>query len=198
MKILAINGSYRKNSFSDLTLDYIHTISNKNSIDFEILHLRDFKNINFCIKCRKCTQLKSEKRGKCIFNDDMNKIIQKIEKSDGYILISPTNFYTITAIFKRFLERLVVYTNWSFDNKAPDYKLKATKKSICITSSAMPSLIGKTFTTSLKYLKYSSRCMGARIEDTLFFGDKTKKHVQSLNSKEIKMLDKSFKKVFLS
>jgi multimeric flavodoxin WrbA len=39
----------------------------------------------------------------------MATLTQKIETADGIVLASPTNFYTVAALFKRFMERLVVY-----------------------------------------------------------------------------------------
>ena len=39
----------------------------------------------------------------------MATLIQEIETADGFLLASPTNFYTVAALFKHFMERLVEY-----------------------------------------------------------------------------------------
>ena len=39
----------------------------------------------------------------------MRELVAKIEAADAFILASPTNVYAVTALFKRFMERLVVY-----------------------------------------------------------------------------------------
>ncbi len=39
----------------------------------------------------------------------MRDLIARIEATDALILASPTNFSLVTAVFKRFMERLVVY-----------------------------------------------------------------------------------------
>jgi multimeric flavodoxin WrbA len=55
-----------------------------------------------------CTQAAGEMPGQCILGDGMATLTQKIETADGIVLASPTNFYTVAALFKRFMERLVV------------------------------------------------------------------------------------------
>jgi len=47
----------------------------------------------------------------------------------------PFNFYSVTAIFKRFMERLVVYAYWPWRSHAPKLRRKkATKRAILIGS----------------------------------------------------------------
>ena len=56
-----------------------------------------------------CTQAAGETPGQCVLGDGMATLIQKIETADSFVLASPTNFYSVTALFKRFMERLLVY-----------------------------------------------------------------------------------------
>jgi len=62
-----------------------------------------------------------------------------IEAADAYILAAPTNFSSVTALFKRFAERLAVYGYWPWGKHAPVFrKAKLPKKpAIIISSSGM-------------------------------------------------------------
>ena len=74
-----------------------------------------------------------DKRGKCVQDDDMEEILQQIDTADGYILGSPVNFGTVTAVMKQFMERLAVYGYWPWGKIAPP-KFRNTKLNKMITS----------------------------------------------------------------
>ncbi len=74
----------------------------------EIILPRNYP-IEFYLNCRECTQQPGNLPGECIQHDTMQELINKIEERDSFILASPTNFGSVTAIFHRFMERLVVY-----------------------------------------------------------------------------------------
>ena len=102
----------------------------------ETIVLRDHP-INFCLNCRECTQQPGESPGHCVQQDEMQAIVNKIEAADGYILASPTNLGSVSAVYKRFMERLVVYAYWPWGAKFPLYR-KANikpKKKVCTTIS---------------------------------------------------------------
>ena len=104
-RVLAINGSYRAGGITDQAVDSL--IDDLQGLDVEVEHikLRDFP-IRFCMNCRECMQQPGDAPGICIHKDGMAKLIEKIEAADGYILAAPTNFSSVTALFKRFSERL--------------------------------------------------------------------------------------------
>ena len=104
-------------------------------------------------------------------NDRLQALIEKIEAADGYILASPTNFYSVTAVFKRFMERLIVYTYWPWGAPAPTLRKKqAPKKAILIASSAAPGVMGRLFCATLKQLKMTAKTIGARPVGSTFIG----------------------------
>ena len=107
-RILAINGSYRDEGITDQTVEALAQAIEAAGAEVEIILLREYP-IEFCLNCRECTQQPGAKPGECVHNDGMQELIDKIERADGYILASPTNFGSVTAIFKRFMERLAVY-----------------------------------------------------------------------------------------
>lgn len=101
----------------------------------------------------------------------MQALIDRIEAADGYILASPTNFYSVTAVFKRFMERLVPYAYWPWGAPAPKFrKNNATKKAILITSCAAPGLLGRLVFATLKQLKMTAKTIGAKPVGSTFIG----------------------------
>ena len=59
--------------------------------------------IGFCLNCRECTQQPGTAPGQCVQHDGMAELVRKIEVADAFILASPTNFSSATALFKRFI-----------------------------------------------------------------------------------------------
>lgn len=169
-QLLAISGSYRENGVIDQAVDMAVHAASATGAAIEVIHLRDFP-IEFCRNCRQCTQAPGEAPGECVHQDRMRELITKIEAADGYILASPTNFSSVTALFKRFMERLVVYAYWPWGAPAPTLRRKkASKKAVLIASSAAPGLMGRLFYTTLKQLKMTSKTIGAKPVGTVFIG----------------------------
>ena len=91
-------------------------------------HLTE-QHIEFCTNCRQCTQTPGEERGQCAQQDDLEPMLEEIEAADAVVLASPVNYYNVTAIFRRFLERLLGYTYWPWGQAAPKgRKTKAGKE----------------------------------------------------------------------
>jgi len=182
-QLLAINGSYRENGAIDQAIDVAVQAAMQNGATVEVIHLRDFP-IEFCQNCRHCTQVPGEAPGECVRQDGMRELIGKIEAADGYILASPTNFYSVTALFKRFMERLLVYAYWPWGSYAPKFrKKKATKKAILIASSAAPGFMGRCFYTTVKQLKMTAKTIGARPVASIFIGLMSRQEHPALSDK---------------
>ena len=170
-KILAIDGSYRDHGITDQAVEAAAAAARGAGAEVEIIYLRDFP-IEFCLNCRECTQLPGEAPGQCVQHDAMHELVEKIEAADAYILASPTNFYTVTALFKRFEERLVVYAYWPWDMPAPQERKAGAvkKKALLISSCAAPGLLGRLFYNTQKQLKATAKVIGAKPVGSLFIG----------------------------
>jgi multimeric flavodoxin WrbA len=171
-RVLAINGSYRAGGITDQTVSAMSDALQNAGAEVETIYLREYP-INFCYNCRQCTQAPGEQPGHCVQHDGMQLLIEKIEAADGFILASPTNFSTVTAVYKRFMERLVVYAYWPWGTNIPKFrkaKLPARKKAVVISSSAAPGWMGKLFFHSIKQLKLSAKTVGARTIAVFFSG----------------------------
>lgn len=170
-RILAINGSYRDDGITDQAVELMAQAAQDAGADVEIVLLRDYP-IEFCLNCRECTQQPGEAPGQCVQHDGMHELVNKIEQADAYILASPTNFSSVTAIFKRFMERLIVYAYWRWDMNAPKFRKQhvVKKKAVLVSSCAAPGILGRLTYSSLKQLKMTAKTIGADSVGTLFTG----------------------------
>ena len=93
----------------------------------------------------------------------MQELIDKIERADCYILAAPTNFGSVTAIFKRFMERLAVYAYWPWDINGPQYRKAQApkKKALLVSSCAAPGILGRWIFGTDKQLKVTAKTIGA-------------------------------------
>ncbi len=168
-RILAINGSYRPGGAMDQALETAARAAREAGAEVEVVHLRDTP-IQFCKNCRACTQAPGESPGHCVQEDGMADLIARIEAADAFILASPTNFYSVTALFKRFMERLVVYAWWPWGRPAPKFRKTAGKKAMLIASSAAPGIMGRFFYSTLRQLRETARTLGAKPVGSTFIG----------------------------
>jgi NAD(P)H-dependent FMN reductase len=172
IKVIGIVGSYRKGKTIDSAVSAILEGAEARGAETKKIDLLD-KRIEFCTNCRDCTQENTEaRRGKCVHKDDMESILAEIDGTEGIVLGSPVNFSNVTAIMKRFIERLVPYGYWPWGTPAPKFRIaKLDKKAVVVTSSACPAFIGRiAYRGTLKLLKAAARCVGARVVRSLYFG----------------------------
>jgi multimeric flavodoxin WrbA len=170
-KVLAINGSYRDDGITDQTVEALAQAIEAAGGEVEIILLREYP-IGFCLNCRACTQQPGAAPGECVLHDGMRDLIDRIERADCYILAAPTNFFSVTAIFKRFMERLAVYAYWPWDMYGPQYRKAQTprKKALLVSSCAAPGILGRWFFGTNKQLKMTAKTIGAEVVGSLFTG----------------------------
>jgi len=111
MKILSICGSPRKGNSESILL-WIQKIFKERGIDNEIILLRE-KKINRCLGCVEYCNHEL----KCRIEDDMKIIMDKMEKADGYIFISPNYFNMPTGLFKDFIDRCSIFCTAEKENE---------------------------------------------------------------------------------
>jgi multimeric flavodoxin WrbA len=170
-RVLVINGSYRDDGITDQTVDAVADAVLAAGAELETVNLREHP-IEFCLNCRECTQKSGEAPGACVLEDGMQTLIEKIEGADAYILASPTNFGSVTAVFKRFMERLVAYTHWPWGDDYPKFRKAHAprKKALLISSCAAPGILGRWLYGTHTQLKSTAQTIGADSVGTLFTG----------------------------
>jgi multimeric flavodoxin WrbA len=170
MQITALVGTYRKGGVIDTAVDEILASAQQSGAETTKIYLID-KHIEFCTNCRACTQQEGTSRGKCPIGDDMEAILGEIERSDAIVLASPMNFWTVTAVMKRFIERLVCFAYWPWGAHGPKVR-NASKpnRAVVVVSSAAPSLLARLMTRMVGLLKTSAGLLGAKTVGVLFIG----------------------------
>jgi multimeric flavodoxin WrbA len=171
IRVLAINGSYRDNGVTDQIVNAMAQAVEASGNKIEVVRLRDYP-IEFCLNCRECTQQPGIRPGQCVHKDGMGALLEKIEVADAYILASPTNFGSVTAVFKRFMERLIVYAYWPWGKATPRFRKTGAKakRALLVSSSAAPGLLGRWSFATRNQLKTTARTIGAKPVGTLFTG----------------------------
>ncbi|HCC70237.1 MAG TPA: flavodoxin family protein [Bacteroidales bacterium] len=101
MKVLAINGSPRKEGNTEILIREVLKVLEQNGIKSELIQIGG-KKVNSCIACMKC---KNEKDGLCHKkNDLLNKVISRMVQADGIIIGSPVYFSDITTETKALID----------------------------------------------------------------------------------------------
>ena len=198
MKVVAIVGSYRKGHIIDSAVSAVLDGAREVGAETEKIYLID-KNIEFCDNCRACTQQAGTAAGACVHDDDMQQILNQINEADGVVLASPINFSTVTAVMKRFIERLLVFAYWPWAAKAPTMRLvEPVRKAITITSSACPAFLGRILMpNALAILKAAAKCMGAKAVKTLYLGLVAQNKDQQLGQKALKKARRAGRKLVI-
>ncbi len=101
MKILALNGSYRKNGNTEILLKHALMAAEKEGAEVELIKLTDLE-IQACRGCGLCLFRKDYCQVK---DDDVKALFAKIKECDGLILGAPCYFLETTAVIKQLLDR---------------------------------------------------------------------------------------------
>jgi len=102
MKVIAFNGSARKNGNTAILLNCVLDVLNGEGIETELFQLSG-KKINGCRACYKCVENKDQR---CSVTDDiLNECFEKMLEADGIVLGSPTYFADITTEMKALIDR---------------------------------------------------------------------------------------------
>ena len=102
-QILAINGSHRsENGFTELVLRRFLKGAESAYAQCEVLYPSKSK-IVACESCGKCL---FETPGVCKYDDDMESIIQKMDRADLLVFASPVYFDSMSSNMKKMIERL--------------------------------------------------------------------------------------------
>ena len=100
MKVVALNGSPRKNGNTAILIDTVLTELQKEGIETERIQLGG-KKIHGCTACMKC--FANQDKHCSIDNDILNEVVDKMIEADGIIIGSPTiNQNTLLPVYKLF------------------------------------------------------------------------------------------------
>ncbi|HNZ71283.1 MAG TPA: flavodoxin family protein [Prolixibacteraceae bacterium] len=101
IKVVAFNGSPRKEGNTSILIRSVFEELNKEGIETEVIQLGN-KNVHGCTGCGKCREVQNKK---CqIKNDLLNTCIEKMIEADGIILGSPVYFADVTSEMKALID----------------------------------------------------------------------------------------------
>ena len=107
MKVLLINGSPHKDGSTNRALTEVCKTLNQEGIETEIVHVGHLP-IRGCTACTSCY-----KTGKCVFDDEVNKIAKKFEEADGLVIGSPVYYSSPNGTLISLLDRLFYSTHFN-------------------------------------------------------------------------------------
>ena len=106
MKVIAVNGSPRKNWNTATLLQNALYGAASQGAETEIFHLYEL-NYKGCISCFACKTKNGQSYGVCAVKDELTSILKKVEEVHAIILGSPIYFGSVTGEMRSFMERLM-------------------------------------------------------------------------------------------
>ncbi|MBQ9748015.1 MAG: flavodoxin family protein [Clostridia bacterium] len=100
MKVLLINGSPREHGCTDTALCEMVRVFEENGVETELLWIGKGP-IAGCTACGACA-----KNGRCIYDDQVNGILARLDTIDGIVVGSPVYYAGVSGQITSFLDRL--------------------------------------------------------------------------------------------
>lgn len=113
MKVILVNGSPHKDGCTNLALEEVAKILENENIQTGMMWIGN-KSIGGCIGCNSC--LKND--NKCFMDDDVNKFLEKVKDTDGFVFGSPVHFAAASGTLTSFLDRVFYGRGKLFAGKA--------------------------------------------------------------------------------
>ena len=100
MKVLLVNGGPHKEGCTYTALKEVAETLEEEGIETEIFWIQN-KPIGGCIACKTCAKI-----GKCVFDDIVNKFVEKAKTADGFIFGTPVHYAAATGNITGFMDRV--------------------------------------------------------------------------------------------
>jgi len=169
-RVVAIAGSYRKSGVTETVVEAVLAGAREKGAVTQFIRLSDHP-IEFCTNCRQCTQVPGEARGSCAQRDGLEEILCAVEGADSIVLGSPVNYFNVTAIFRRFQERLLGYVYWPWGQNGPTPRSKQQpRKAVLVAASGAPGFLIPLVTGAARALDITARSLGAKTVGKLWIG----------------------------
>jgi len=169
-RIVAIVGSFRPEGLTHQAVEAILASARAHGAETETISLADHP-IEFCTNCRACTQKPGEARVRCSKKDGFEEILARAEAADALVIASPVNYWNATALFRRFLERLIGAAYWPWGQNGPKMRSEShPRKAVLVASAGMPGFLIPIATGTPKALKLAALSLGAKPVGSLWVG----------------------------
>ena len=107
MKVLLLNGSPRASGNTAAALAEMVKIFGEEGIEAEVVQVGHL-SVRGCIACGGCYE-----KGKCVFDDIVNELAEKLKESDGLVVASPVYYASANATLVAAMDRLFHATRFS-------------------------------------------------------------------------------------
>ncbi len=101
-KVVAFVGSARKKHTYNAVRQFLSSVQSLSDVEYEILFLSDY-TLETCRGCCLCFNKGEEF---CPLKDERDVLIGKMETSEGVVFASPNYSFQVSAVMKKFLDRL--------------------------------------------------------------------------------------------
>lgn len=106
MKIVAINGSPRKNWNTATLLEKALDGAASQGAETELIHLYDL-DFKGCVSCFACKIKGGKGYGRCVVKDDLAPVFKTLENADAILLGAPIYFGRVSGEMCSFLDRML-------------------------------------------------------------------------------------------
>lgn len=106
MKMLAVNGSPRRDHNTGLLLEKVVAGARDSGCEADLVHLRDLSPFVGCISCFNCKLVGGRSYGRCSVKDGLRPVLDLADAADVLVLGSPLYFMVDSALMRAFMERL--------------------------------------------------------------------------------------------
>lgn len=190
MKVIAINGSPRKNWNTHILLNKALEGAASAGARTELINLYelDYKG---CVSCLACKVKNGKSLGRCAVNDGLKPVLDAIHTCDSLILGSPIYFGDVTAMMRAFWERLI-FQYLSYDDYSKPFFSGTKKTAFIYTMNAPEAMFDKigytgrfqSYESTLK--AYFGHSVYMASTETLQVTDYSKYHMAAFNESDRK------------
>ncbi len=185
MKVIAINGSPRKNWNTDTLLKKALDGAASAGAETEMVYLYDLK-FRGCVSCLACKLQKEPRPNRCVLRDDLTAVLDRVHEADVVILGSPIYFSEVTGEMRSFVERfLFQYLNYD-DYTKP---LSPKKRTGLVFTMNIPEALFEDFGYNSLFQRYENwmkqyfgSCETLLATDTLQVKDYSRYHLAGFDA----------------
>jgi len=105
MKMIAVNGSPRKQWNTAKLLEKVVEGAKSAGMEAKLVHIYDF-DFKGCISCFACKRASGTSYGRCVVRDSLTPLLDEIRDVDALVLGSPLYFMSETGEMRSFMERV--------------------------------------------------------------------------------------------
>ncbi len=155
MKILAIQGSPRRDGNTQAVLDLVLAAAGQTGAETDVVHLAEMKNLSGCIECKACQKTRDQPA--CALNDDMQAVYARVLDSDLLVWATPVFCWSPSWLSKMAMDR--IYCMFKFrEDGGLDSLIEGKRQAAVITAGGGEDDGADLVTETCRRLAEFSKC----------------------------------------